>query len=118
MLADQSHQCHQPDLRVNIQGRQTQIDENQCAEQRHRHGHQNDDGIAETLEQCRQRQKDDDQRKHQGHQKATRLLDELPRLARVVDRIAARRHLPQRVTQILQHLALGDRRCIDAGDGG
>ena len=89
VLADQAHQRHQPDLGVDVQRRAAEMpsaDEDQRAGDRHRHRDQDDQRIAEALEQRRQRQEDDDQREAEGADEAAGLLHVLPRRAAVVDR--------------------------------
>ena len=74
VLADQAEQRHQSHLRVDVErdAQHPEIDEEQCAEQRHRHRHQDDRRIAEALELRGERQIDDDQREEQRDHEAAR----------------------------------------------
>ena len=68
VLGDQSHQGDQADLRVDVERRQTEIQEDHRAEHRERHRHHDDERIAEALELRRQHQIDHDDRKAEGEE--------------------------------------------------
>ena len=72
VLADQPHQRDQADLGVDVQARaaEPKAHKEQGAGDRHRHRDQDDERVAETLEQRGERQIDDDQREAECEQEA------------------------------------------------
>ena len=80
VLADQSHQRHEADLRVNVEtgALDAEHDEDQRARHRHRNRDQDDQRISEALELRCQSQEDDDQREAERGRESTGFLNELP----------------------------------------
>ena len=123
VFGDHAHQRHQADLGVDVDAHagegfdaleaenagddRQHIHDQQCAADRHRHGDQHDQRIAEALELRRQHQEDDDQREQQGDQHGRAFLLELPGLARVIHAVALRQHFLRGLLQHRQRLALG-----------
>ena len=121
MLGNHAYKRHQPDLGVDVDAHagehldtlapeyaaddRQHIHDQQRAAERHRHGDEHDQRIAETLELRGQHQKDDDQREQQRDQHRRAFLLELPRLAGVVHAVAPRQDFLRRLFQYRQRFA-------------
>ncbi|MNC75005.1 hypothetical protein D3C75_1264650 [compost metagenome] len=67
MLADQADQGHQANLGVDVHARNTEEQRNQRPADRQRHGYQDHQWVAKTLELRCQHQEDDRQGQAEGH---------------------------------------------------
>ena len=85
MLGDQADQRDQPDLGVDVERAEAEIERHDGAEDRQRHRHHDDQRVAEALELRRQHQVDHHDRRREGDQDRVALLLLEPGLAGIVD---------------------------------
>jgi len=118
VLADEADERNEAHLRVDVQARaaDAEADENQRAADGQGNGHKNDDGIAEAFKLGRQRQKDDDHGEKEGEHQGRRFLNELPRLAGIVDRVTLGEETAGQILQVGQGFPLGHAGVRDAGE--
>ena len=94
MLADQTDQCHQADLGVDVHARPAKEQRKQRATDRQRHGDQNHQRVAEAFELGGQHQENDGQCQGKGDPQRTAFLHVLPRCAGIVDGKSRRGFFP------------------------
>src|SRR6266542_387833 len=91
VLRYQSDERDQPDLRVDVEGRQIEEAEDQRARNRERHrAEQHDQRIAETPELRRQHEIDQDHGEPEGDGQRSTLTPDLSRFAGIVERQSGR----------------------------
>ncbi|MPL75498.1 hypothetical protein SDC9_21322 [bioreactor metagenome] len=93
VLGDQTDEGDQPDLAVDVQRAEPEVQRQDRAEDRQRHRHQDDEGVAEAFELRRQHEIDHQHRGAEGERDGIALLHLEPRLARIVDEEALGHHL-------------------------
>ena len=66
VLGDQADQRDQPDLGVDVERAEAEVERQDGAEDRERHRHQDDEGVAEALELGGEHQVDDEDGEREG----------------------------------------------------
>eukprot|EP01136_Pigoraptor_vietnamica_P036003 Opistho-1_new@9345 len=116
VLGDQSYQCDQADLGVDVECAKPEIERHDGAEDRQRHRHHDDERVAEAFELRRQDQVDHHDREAEGDQDRAALLALQTRLACIVDEETGRQQRPGDLLQRLQTITGGNtnhRQCRD-----
>jgi hypothetical protein len=93
VLGNQADQRHEPDLRIDVQRREAEVQRHQRAAHRQRHRHEDHQRIAQALELRGEHQKDHDEREHERDRQPVAFLHVLPRFAEPVDLVAGRQRL-------------------------
>ncbi|CAJ9237312.1 Uncharacterised protein [Burkholderia pseudomallei] len=88
VLRDQPDQRDEPDLRIDVERRETEVERGERAADRQRHRHQDHERIAQALELRGEHEEDHDQREAERDGEPVAFLHVLPRFAEPVDREA------------------------------
>ena len=118
VLGDEADQRDQPDLAVDVERAEADVERQDGAEDRQRHRHQDDERVAEALELGGEHQVDHEDRQREGDGDGVALLHLEARLVGVVDEEALGQRLLQDALDLGEAVAGGDAGQRQRRDGG